>query len=203
MIYLIQKILIVVSLALTACATVPSSVPTGAFERQPNSELSISPVVAARAKELSKYKDVATGQGYRSREALGAARLERHIQGRKLLPGKSTSVDWVDQKIGDISFKGPLVDDTNYDGVLEPLDSFDLEAVKNAVRRDLQDNPMAPTLVVDTLGLSDGETRFLEGEILKLQNPYKKAILLLQYKELKSLNSNRPGSSFDRYPSQP
>lgn len=166
-------------------------------------DYSLPRAVAQRAQQLSKYKDVATGQGYRSREALGAARLEQHMQGRKLTPGPITSVDWVDQKLGDISFKGPLVDDSNYDGILESFPhGFDMNSVQNAVRRDLSENSEASTLVIDTLGMSEGEVRFFEGAVKGFANPYNKAVLLLLEKEMKSLNTNGDPSAFDRYPNR-
>lgn len=184
--------------SLASCALAPVQPPIAALvpDRSPALEFRLPLTVAKRAQKISQYKDLATGQKWRSREALGAARLETHLQGRKVTPGKNTSVDWVDQKLGDLSLKGPLVDDTNYDGILEPLEHFDLEAIKKAIQRDLQDNTETSVLVVDTLGLSDGEVRFLESEIIKLTNPFKKIILLMREKEMKSIASQKPIGHF-------
>lgn len=192
----LQKLFFALFLLVSACTT-----PSGFEEpkRQPSSDYKLPLSVAQRAQQLSKYKDVATGQGYRTREALGAARLERHLQGRKLLPGKNTSVDWVDQKLGDISFKGPLIDDTNFDGELEPLQGLNIEAVKHAVLRDLGNNPLAPVLVIDSLGLTETEIQNLENSVITFPNPYKKTILILSLKEMKSLNAVKIEKSFDRF----
>lgn len=186
---------------LAACTSTP--VLRGAagpqLERAPNSDYTLPPPVVNRARELSRYRDVATGNGYRSREALGAARLERHLQGRKVTPGKNTSVDWVDQKLGDISFKGPLVDDANYDGIVESLQGLSLEAVKNAIHRDLENNPTAPVLVIDTLGLTEGEVQSLETAVKADPNPYRKSVFILLEKEMKSLEQGRGSAGFDRF----
>lgn len=186
--------------SLAACVLTPVDQPNvESIPRTPALEFRLPITVAKRAQKISQYKDLATGKKWRSREALGAARLETHLQGRKVTPGKNTSVDWVDQKLGDLSFKGPLVDDTNYDGVLEPLEHFDLEAIKRAIQRDLENNTETSILVVDTLGLSDGEVRFLEGEIRQLANPFKKIILLMREKEMKTLIGSKPPGHFSPF----
>ena len=107
-------------------------------------------------------------------------------------------MDWVDQKLGSISLKGPFVDDSNFDGVPEELEYLNIEAVKNAIRRDLQNNRAAPILVVDTLGLTDSEVQSLETSIKEDADPFKKTILLLLQKELKNEKANQIPPFCDR-----
>lgn len=201
-----KSLLISILFFVTACASVSpvipqASVPREAIlhERLPSSDFQIPMAVVTRAKQLSRVKDVATGHGFRSREALGAARLERHLQGRKLSGGESAAVDWVDAKLGKISLKGPLVDDANYDGIPEALQGLNIEAVKNAIRRDLQENPAAPTLVIDTLGLTEGEVTGLQEETVKAANPFKKSVFILLVKEMKTLKPGSAPPAFDRF----
>ena len=123
-------------------------------------------LVGRVAEIAATFADEATGGTLRYREALGLARLETYT-GRVLKAATDASHDAIDGIMGRISLKGPLINPTTKQLI---VNEQTIEGLYQSVVKAAKQSSGYETLVVDLLGLAKSQvdefTRRLEQEAL-------------------------------------
>jgi hypothetical protein len=98
---------------------------------------------------LGLGEGVKQGGIYSPTQGIGGVRIEQAL-GRTITPGTHAGVDFVDDVLGDISLKGPLPSNGDFQGLI------------NSAIKDVTTNTATKTTVIDTLGLSPAQISTLK-----------------------------------------